>query len=83
MIVCAAEKPARPPPTTIACCAGKQHAPVAGVHILRQSSNAFVPQNRVELGSVEVIQEQKRSHTDTLSRRSKVAVILKIPFSLF
>merc|ERR1719161_413960 len=28
-IVCAAEKPARPPPTTIACCAGKQHAPVA------------------------------------------------------
>ena len=30
--------------------------------------------------SVEVIQEQKRSHTDTLSRRSKVAVILKISF---
>merc|ERR1719375_959914 len=49
-MVWAAEKPARPPPTTIACCAGKQHAPVAGVHILRQSSNAFVPQNRVELG---------------------------------
>merc|ERR1719235_1340613 len=34
MTVWAAEKPARPPPTTMACCAGKQHAPVAGVHIL-------------------------------------------------
>merc|ERR1719299_313863 len=29
-MVCAAEKPARPPPTTIACCAGKTQAPVAG-----------------------------------------------------
>merc|ERR1719454_1096083 len=37
MTVCAAENPARPPPTTIACWAGKQHAPVAGVDIfLRQ-----------------------------------------------
>merc|ERR1719324_1087183 len=34
MIVWAAEKPARPPPTTMACWAGKQQAPVAGVHIL-------------------------------------------------
>merc|ERR1719395_86323 len=33
-IVWAAENPARPPPTTIACWAGKQQAPVAGVHIL-------------------------------------------------
>merc|ERR1719424_1041990 len=32
-IVWAAEKPARPPPTTMACCAGKTHAPVAGVDI--------------------------------------------------
>merc|ERR1719313_322018 len=36
MIVCAAENPARPPPTTMACWAGKQQAPVAGVHILLQ-----------------------------------------------
>merc|ERR1719379_2270961 len=33
IIVWAAEKPARPPPTTMACWAGKTHAPVAGVHI--------------------------------------------------
>merc|ERR1719324_328049 len=36
MMVWAAEKPARPPPTTIAWFAGKTHAPVAGVHILLQ-----------------------------------------------
>merc|ERR1719424_1305992 len=28
-IVCAAEKPARPPPTTMHCWAGKTHAPLA------------------------------------------------------
>merc|ERR1719443_285771 len=32
MIVWAAEKPARPPPTTMACWAGKQHAPWAFTH---------------------------------------------------
>merc|ERR1719380_339446 len=37
MMVWAAEKPARPPPTTMACWAGKQQDPVAGVHILLQS----------------------------------------------
>merc|ERR1719487_322079 len=31
MTVWAAENPARPPPTTMACCAGKQHAPLAMV----------------------------------------------------
>merc|ERR1719252_49431 len=36
MKVWAAENPARPPPTTMACWAGKQQAPVAGVHILLQ-----------------------------------------------
>merc|ERR1719355_553480 len=30
-IVCAAENPARPPPTTMACDAGKMQAPVAGI----------------------------------------------------
>merc|ERR1719161_2804397 len=39
MMVCAAEKPARPPPTTMHCWAGKQHAPVAGVHIFLQNSS--------------------------------------------
>merc|ERR1719486_417320 len=34
-MVWAAEKPARPPPTTIACCAGKTHAPVEGIDIFR------------------------------------------------
>merc|ERR1719331_3366543 len=52
MMVCAAENPASPPPTTIACWAGKQHAPVAGILIVtfqRQAfNNAFVSKTQLE-----------------------------------
>merc|ERR1719428_1828017 len=41
MMVWAAEKPARPPPTTIACWAGKQHAPVAGVDMFSSFDAEF------------------------------------------
>merc|ERR1719230_1941289 len=41
-MVCAAEKPARPPPTTIACCAGKTHAPAAREAMARRCQRSLL-----------------------------------------
>merc|ERR1719326_16009 len=48
MTVWAAEKPARPPPTTIACCAGNTHAPLARTAMmenLEKAEELYVTEN--------------------------------------